>query len=104
MPSLLTTLTAAGAPLAGAPVALQTRTVARRGETVVHTTVGEGVTDAEGHCLLAASFAAGAKGPVWVRALHAGGPGAAAVSAAVEVEPVAAPAISPAPAASAPSG
>jgi hypothetical protein len=88
-----------GGPVGGASVQLQARTVSRRGLEVVHTTVGEGVTDANGRCLLAAGFAVGARQPLWVRALYAGGPGVgAAVSTAVQVTPVAAPAPAPTPA------
>jgi hypothetical protein len=97
-PQLLVTLARLnGAPLPGLAVQLQARTVARKGVVVTHTTVGEGVTDASGRCVLVASFAVGASGPQWVRALYPGGPsGGAAVSAAIEVAAV------PAPAASAP--
>ena len=90
-----------GTPLAGVPLLLQARTVSRRGESVLESTVAEGVTDAQGQCALPASFAAGAAKPLWVRALYAGGAGhGAAVSGAVEVAPP--PAISQPPA-SAPS-
>ncbi len=83
-------VTLSGAPLAGVPVQLQTRTVARRGLEVVHATVAEGVTDASGHWITPASFAVGATAPVWVRALYLGAAGTgAAVSPAVEVSPVA---------------
>jgi uncharacterized protein with LGFP repeats len=103
-PGLLTALTLLdGTPVSGAPVVLQARTVARRGEAVTRTVLAEGATDAEGHCLLPASFAVGAAKPLWVRALYAGRPaGGAAVSRALRVDPIAAP-ISP-PAASSPSG
>ncbi|HXB15729.1 MAG TPA: N-acetylmuramoyl-L-alanine amidase [Solirubrobacteraceae bacterium] len=81
-----------GAPLPGLPVQLQARTVARKGLLVTHTPVGEGVTDASGRCVLPASFAVGASGPHWVRALYAGAQGGgAAVSPAVEVAAVPAP-------------
>jgi hypothetical protein len=101
---LLTTLTLVdGTPVAGAQIILQARTVARRGEIVTRTALLEGTTDAEGHCLLTASFAAGAAKAVWVRAVHPGGPGGgAAVSPVVRVAPVPA-AVTP-PAASPPSG
>ena len=79
-----------GTPVTGVPVQLQTRSVARKGLLVTHTTVAEGITDATGRCVIAATFAAGALTPLAVRALYAGGgPGAgAAVSSAVTVEPV----------------
>ncbi len=98
-PQLAVTLaTLAGAPLAGATVQLQARTVARRGVEVTETPVAEGVTDATGAWVAPASFAVGAAKPAWVRALYAGGPGGgAAVSAAVKVGPVA-PLTPPAPA------
>ncbi|MCW3032096.1 MAG: hypothetical protein QOK19_1329 [Solirubrobacteraceae bacterium] len=92
-----------GTPLAGGQIVLQARTVARRGELVTRTALAQGTTDAEGRCLLPASFAAGAARALWVRALYPGGPaGGAAVSRAVRVAPVAG-AVTPAPA-SAPSG
>ncbi len=96
-PQLLVTLARlGGAPLPGVPVQLQARTVARKGLLVTHTTVGEGVTDASGRCALAASFAVGAPGPRWVRALYAGAQGGgAAVSRAVEVAAVPVPAPAP---------
>jgi len=99
----LTTLTLLeGTPVAGAQVVLQARTVARRGEAVTRTVLAEGRTDGEGHCLLPASFAVGARKPLWVRALYPGGTaGGAAVSRAVRVDPLEA-AISPS-AASSPS-
>ena len=92
--------TLAGAPVPGATVALQARTVSRRGLEVVHSTLAEGVTDAAGQFLAPASFAVGAAAPFWVRALCAGGTaGGAAVSRSVKVEPVAAatPGSAPAP-------
>jgi hypothetical protein len=99
-PQLAVTLAAlGGSPLAGAPVQLQARTVARRGLEVTHTTLAEGVTDAGGQWLSPASFAVGAAAPLWVRAVCPGRPGGgAAVSPAVHVAPVAAPTPSPVPA------
>lgn len=106
VPVLLATLASLdGTPVAGAPIVLQSRTVARRGTEVSHTALAEGVTDAEGRLELPATFAVGAAGAVWVRALHQDqgeATGSAAVSAAVRVEPVAA--VSPPPQASGPSG
>jgi hypothetical protein len=88
-----------GSPLAGAPVLLQARSVARRGLEVAHTSVAEGVTDAGGRWVSPASFAVGAAAPLWIRALYAGGAaGGAAVSPAVLVAPVAAATPPPAPA------
>jgi hypothetical protein len=92
----LATLT--GSPVTGASVQLQTRVVARRGLEVTHTTVAEGVTDASGQWVSAASFAVGASGPVTVRASYAGPAGGAAVSPAVEVAPVAVGVATPPPA------
>jgi len=91
-PELLVTLARLdGTPLPALPVALQARTVARKGLVVTHTLLAEGVTDATGRCVFAASFAVGAARPVWVRAQCPGGSGApAAVSPVVEVKPVAA--------------
>ena len=62
-----------GTPVTGVPVQLQTRSVARKGLLVTHTTVAEGITDATGRCVIAATFAAGALAPLAVRALYAGG-------------------------------
>jgi hypothetical protein len=101
LPQLQVTLSSlAGAPLVEAPVLLQARTVARRGEAVTETTVAQGVTDVQGQCLIGAAFAQGAMRAQLVRALYEGGPGGgAAVSPAVAV-----PALAPVtPAASAPS-
>ncbi|HEY0517266.1 MAG TPA: hypothetical protein VGD00_09105, partial [Solirubrobacteraceae bacterium] len=82
-----------GTPLGGAQVQLQARTVSRRGLSVSHAAVAEGVTDAAGRWLTSASFALGAPAPLWVRALYAGGPGGGAgVSTAVQVAPLPAPA------------
>ena len=92
-PQLLVTLGRLdGSPVAGAAVQLQARSVARRGVIVEHTTLAEALTDASGRCLLPASFALGAKEPVWVRAVYAGGPsGGAAVSPTLGVAPVSTP-------------
>jgi hypothetical protein len=78
-----------GTPLAGAAVVLQARTVSRRGEAVLESTLAEGATDAQGLWGLPASFAAGAPKPLWVRALYLGGAGTgAAVSRAVRLAPL----------------
>ena len=75
-----------GAPLAGAPVQLQARTVSRRGELVGERTLAEASTDAHGHWALALSALA----PAAAAAPHAGGlslralyPGSPAAGAAV---------------------
>ncbi|MGO9488558.1 MAG: N-acetylmuramoyl-L-alanine amidase [Solirubrobacteraceae bacterium] len=83
-----------GTAVAGAPVLVQARTVSRRGESVLESTVAEGVTDGQGQCSISAGFAAGASGPLWVRALYAGAAGhGAAVSPALQVAPL--PAVTP---------
>ncbi len=84
-----------GAPLAGAPVVLQSRLVSRRGEVVAEATLAEGVTDAEGRWTAPASFAVGATRTVHVRVVHTGSP-AACVSPSLAIAPL--PALSPAPA------
>lgn len=102
-PQLVATLRAlaTGAPLAGLPVVLQARTLARRGELVTETVLAEGITDAEGRWSLAASFAVGAQRTLAVRVVQPGSAAAGAcVSPSVAVAPV--PALS-VPAASAPS-
>jgi hypothetical protein len=77
-----------GTPVAGAAVALQARTVAQRGESVIETTIAEGLTEAQGLCDFDTSFAAGAPAALLVRAAYAGGDGqGAGVSPALRVAP-----------------
>ncbi len=88
-----------GAPVAGAAIALQSRTVAARGEAVTETTLAEVLADGEGRFAFAGQFAPVAKGHgLWLRALYAGRPGGpgAAVSEALHVAAVT-PAPPPAP-------
>ncbi len=89
-------------PIPGAPIAIQARSVSRRGEVVHERTIAEAVTNAEGKWSLPATFpgvAAGAQ--LWLRALY---PGASGVGAAVSdplhvsvVAPVTPPPVAPAP-------
>jgi hypothetical protein len=68
-----------GTPIAGAPVAIQQRSVSRRGELVKDVALGQTVTDAEGNwSLTSTGFSPGAG--TWLRALC---PGASGVPAAV---------------------
>lgn len=99
-------------PIAGVPILIQARAVARRGELVLERTVAEVATDAQGAFSLPASFAALPRGTVWVRALYAGpaATGGPAVTGATISEPlrvtltppVSAPPGAPAPTSSAP--
>lgn len=85
---LVTLKTLSGIPLAGAPVLLQSRTVTRRGLSVLESTVAEGVTDSLGQWSVAAAFAAPGAKKLHLRALYGGGDGhGAAVSRAVSVAP-----------------
>jgi hypothetical protein len=70
-----------GTPIAGVKVAVQSRTVSRRGEAVLETTIGEALTDAGGAWMLPASFAPARRGGAALRALFAGAatPGAPAL-------------------------
>ena len=87
-----------GTPLAGAPVQLQLRNVARRGEAVSERSVAEVVTDAQGHFELAGSFP-GLSGKVSLRALCPGfGTFGATVSDPLAVDlPAVSPPAAPAP-------
>jgi hypothetical protein len=96
-----------GAPIAGARILVQARTVSRKGEAVRETTVAEALTDAEGSWSLPATFPAAGRGGLWLRALCAGSGGVGvAVSdplhlpPAAPVTPPAAPAPTPPAAAS----
>jgi hypothetical protein len=94
----LTTL--AGAPLAGAPIELQVRSVARRGELVGQRTVGQTQTAASGEWSLALAPASVEGKGQWLRALC---PGAAGVPAAVSAPLHLPGTLRPAPPATAPS-
>jgi len=106
-PATAPTLTGAlafldGTPIAGAAIAVQARTVSRKGEAVREQTLAEVATDAQGQFSLPASFANVPAGRMWLRALCAGSSAfAAAVSDPLHVS-VGAPLLSP-PAAAAPS-
>jgi N-acetylmuramoyl-L-alanine amidase len=60
-----------GAPIAGASVQIQARSVARRGEAVVEQTLAQAQCDGEGHWSLPASIVPATQG-VSLRALYAG--------------------------------
>jgi hypothetical protein len=73
-----------GTPLAGAPIVVQARTVARRGEIVRERTIAQAVTDAHGIWSLPVTLSTSRGAGMWLRALYAGagastpGPGAEA--------------------------
>lgn len=83
-----------GTPIAGARVAIQARTVRRRGEVVLEQTLAESVTDGEGNWTLPVSLSPSRHARLALRALYAGAaaPGAAtpgggaAVSAPLTIE------------------
>jgi hypothetical protein len=89
-------------PVPGAPVAIQARSVSRRGEVVQERTIAEAVTNAEGKWSLPATFPGIAAGTqLWLRTLC---PGASGVGAAVSdplrvsvAAPVTPPPVAPAP-------
>jgi N-acetylmuramoyl-L-alanine amidase len=89
-------------PVPGAPIAIQARSVSRRGEVVQERTIAEAVTNAEGKWSLPATFPGVAAGTqLWLRALC---PGASGVGAAVSdplrvsvAAPVTPPPVAPAP-------
>jgi hypothetical protein len=93
-----------GAPIAGATVQLQARSVSRKGEVVSERTIAQALTDAQGRWSLPASVAATGAAGVWLRALCAGSAGVgAAVSEPLHLPaPVSPPAPAPAPTAPAP--
>jgi uncharacterized protein with LGFP repeats len=62
-----------GTPLASAPVAIQVRAVARRGQTVAERTVAQTVTDPEGQWSLPVAISPGPAGKTVLRALSPGG-------------------------------
>ncbi|HEV7938804.1 MAG TPA: N-acetylmuramoyl-L-alanine amidase [Solirubrobacteraceae bacterium] len=70
-----------GTPLSGAPVLIQARTVAHKGEVVSERTLGETTTNSAGQWELDATPLSPPGGGIWLRALCPGGPGfGAAVS------------------------
>jgi hypothetical protein len=94
-----TTLTGAlmlldGTPLAGAQVAVQMRTVRRKGELVSEQTLARAVTDAQGQWSLPAPVVTG-RSRVWLRALYTGAPGSSAAVSAPLLLPAATPLSSP---------
>jgi hypothetical protein len=94
-----------GQPIAGAIVAVQSRTVSRRGEAVAESTIGQALTDARGAWTLPAAFAPARRGGLALRALYTGAAMvAASISEPLEViaAPLSPPAPAPTPAAAAP--
>ncbi len=79
-----------GTPLAGAQVAVQLRTVRRRGELVSEQTVAQAVTDAQGQWSLPAPVITG-RSRVWLRALYTGAPGSSAAISTPVLLPAATP-------------
>jgi len=68
-----------GTPVAGAPIAIQARTVSRRGEVVRERTLAQTTTDSAGQWSLPTSTLSEAHGGMWLRALCPGGAGFGAV-------------------------
>ncbi len=101
-PTLLASLALPdGTPLAGVPLLLQARSVARRGQAVLESTVAEGTTDAQGSARCRAPSPPAPRGRCGSgRSTRAERATARPVSRAIEVAPL--PALSPP--ASAPSG
>jgi uncharacterized protein with LGFP repeats len=64
-----------GAPLAGAPISIQVRTLKQRGEAVSESTVAQTVTNAEGQWSLPVVLARGRPGATALRAMCPGGTG-----------------------------
>jgi hypothetical protein len=82
-----------GAPIAGAPIELQLRSVAAYGQTVRESTLAEALTDAAGNWALAPVRASASRArQVWVRALYPGAGGQPGGSGAAVSEPLAVPA------------
>jgi hypothetical protein len=98
-----------GSPIAGAPIAVQARSVRRRGQLVRERTIGQAVTDAEGKWSLplpvgVSPSGSAARGGRWLRALCPGASGVPAtvsdpvhVAGAVAVSPQPTPAPVPTP-------
>jgi hypothetical protein len=61
-----------GSPIAGAPILVQARTVARHGELVSERTIAQAMTDAAGRWSLPARFSAASSNGMFLRALYAG--------------------------------
>jgi N-acetylmuramoyl-L-alanine amidase len=75
-----------GTPLAGAPIAVQARSVARHGEIVRERTIAQAVTDARGSWSLPVTLSASRGAGMWLRALYAGsGPGAPGAGAGASI-------------------
>lgn len=76
---------ASGAPIPGAPVLIQARSVTRRGEVVRERTIAEAVTDAEGKWSLQVSSRASGGTGMWLRVLC---PGTSSALGAAVSEPL----------------
>ena len=64
-----------GTPIAGAPIAIQARSVSRKGEVVSERTIAETTTDSEGRWSLSATALSEGRAGMWLRALCVGGRG-----------------------------
>jgi len=82
-----------GSPLAGAPVLIQARSSARRGELVEERTIAQATTDAQGRWSLAASLSPAPREGTWLRALHPPGAGPGPAVAAAVSDPLHLPAL-----------
>ena len=75
-----------GTPLAGAPILVQARSVARHGEIVRERTIAQTVTDARGSWSLPVTLSASRGAGMWLRALYAGsGAGAPGAGAGASI-------------------
>jgi len=81
-----------GTAIAGAPIKLQVRSVADRGEAVRERTVAETRTDAAGGWSLPLGAAGRAGGELWLRALYEGAGGQPAGAGAAVSDPLRVPA------------
>jgi hypothetical protein len=82
-----------GLPLAGAPVLIQARSSARRGELVEERTIAQATTDVQGRWSLPASLSPAPREGTWLRALHPPGAGSGPAVAAAVSDPLYLPAL-----------
>jgi hypothetical protein len=82
-----------GSPLAGAPVLIQARSSARRGELVEERTLAQAMTDAQGRWSLPVTLSRAPRAGTWLRALHPPGAGSGPAVAAAVSDPLHLPAL-----------
>jgi len=86
-----------GAPIAGATVLVQARTVSDRGEVVLEQTVAQALTDARGDWSATGAYTAAAEGPIALRALCPAVPGGAGATVSEPLRVAGVVPVSPAP-------